>query len=92
MGFLLLFIFRQQAYKKFSKTYPTQYEAQDDVTSLILCLFIVLGLFSIQYSPGPPLQLTNNMLHYDQQIQYTIFLGALCNILANNMQYSDQQL
>ena len=68
----------------FSKVNPTQYEAQDDVTSLILCLFIVLGLFSMQYSPGPPLQLTNNMLHYDQQMQYAIFLGALCNILANN--------
>ena len=76
----------------YSKFNPTQYEAQDDVTSLILCLFIVLGLFSIQYSPGPPLQLTNNMLHYDQQMQYAIFLGALCNILANNTRYSDEQL
>ena len=58
-----------------------------DVTSLILCLLIVLGLFSIQYSPGPPLLLTNNMLHYDQQIQYAIFLGVLCNILTNNIQF-----
>ena len=70
--------------KMFSKINPTQYEAQDDVTSLILCLFIVLGLFSIQYSPGPPSSA-------DQQYVTLWPTNTICNILRCIMQNSGQQ-
>ena len=56
----------------------------DDVTSLILCLFIVLGLFSMQYSPGPPSSA-------DQQYVTLWPTNTIYNILRCIMQYSGQQ-
>ena len=83
-GFSFIVDFPTTSLKKFRKTNSTQYEAQDDVTSLILCLFIVLGLFSMQYSPGPPSSA-------DQQYVTLWPTNTICNILRCIMQYPGQQ-
>ena len=91
VGFLSLFIFRQQAYKKFSKTYPTQYEGWCDISHplSVYCLRVVLhAIFPRTPSSADQQYVTL----WPTNTIYNILRDALCNILANNMQYSDQQL